>query len=131
MRKKYSVVAVIEFILFFVIWSVIFRLGADPLLPSGFWKILLLIVILDCFEFIYFLILLAPRIAHKKQSFILNELLFTVVSMLVALSVSGLDNWFQDGKYVWFLVVTFVGLIYGTVFWLGNYLILRYLDDKF
>ncbi|MDY5635536.1 MAG: hypothetical protein SPF57_04225 [Streptococcus orisratti] len=100
-------------------------------MPSGFWKILLLIAILDCFEFIYFLILLAPRIAHKKQSFILNELLFTVVSMLVALSVSGLDNWFQDGKYVWFLVVTFVGLIYGTVFWLGNYLILRYLDDKF
>lgn len=64
-------IVVINFVLFLAGWTLVFRLGADDVLPAGFWKILVLILLLDVIQslFLAFRFLKQPRLAEALLFF--------------------------------------------------------------
>ena len=96
MSKENKILFVV-FITFFVTWFIVFRLGADSTLPSGFWKIIVLIFIFDIFQ----IILLKLFLLNKNFGF------YILVFVLIGLSLGAI---LFEG--VWIVLVSIISVLY-------------------
>lgn len=132
------IIAAVESALCFFGWVIIFWLGADHPVPFGFWKLVVLVAVLSVMQFVYVRWLLMQLLncmravepdAHYSSLRLLlrpllwrNVLSFATVSMLTA-ALTGWQNhmdFIGIASVLWVLVVTGVGLVYGSVLWAVN-----------
>lgn len=124
MKYNYKKIVFIESLLFIVGWTIIFLLGADFPPPEGFWKIIMLVVILDLIQIPYLYDLLTH--INMKPTFFKNFLFFicggVIVSLLTSRKNVGGD---LKQRMIWILMVTFVSIVYGNVLWFVNRLFVK------
>lgn len=105
----------IEFIVFLIGWTSIMLAGADYPPPAGFLWLVLLIIILDIIQDRY-LRWLGEKLLGRK-TFLLNELLFCIAGIVVAVGMILCNGGFRKETGVWVGIITAVSVIYGTAFW--------------
>lgn len=74
---------ILESSLFFVFWIVVFLLGADFPPPVGFWKIVVLTLILDIVQAFYLRFLL--KNITTRPTYIINSIFFVLGGIIVSL----------------------------------------------
>lgn len=110
----------------FLGWVVVFALGADRPVPPGFWKLVVLVGVLMAVQFLYVRRLLADMLL-AQPTFRRNEVMFVVAGVSLAI----LTGWWWHTDFtgragaIWLVVVTGVGLVYGTVLWAVNRMLIR------
>lgn len=120
---KYKKINIIETITFILGWTVIFLLGADFPPPSGFWKIILLVIILALIQSRYLKYLLKDKFNMKL--FFKNIIFFFIGGICISCSMFIFNNRnvFMQASIIWIAVVTTISIVYGILFWLFNYFI--------
>ncbi|MDU6522726.1 MAG: hypothetical protein E6540_02035 [Enterococcus sp.] len=104
---------------FFLIgWLLIFLWGADFPPPIGFLWLLPLLLVLTILQDRQ-LRFLAQRI-KRQPTFFKNFLFFLLGSFVLALLTASLQTASFAPRLIWILVVTSVGSLYGSLFWLIN-----------
>lgn len=106
-------------------------LGADFPPPSGYIWMVILIAVLDYIQYRYLRGFLLELRKDKKKSFIDNIIFFLIggiaISALILIVRLNLTLAQPFVNWVTFIVVvTFVGLIYGIIFWIFNYILVKY-----
>ena len=115
---------IIETLTFFAAWNVIFLLGADFPPPVGFLWLVLLVFVLDIFQFFYLGYLL-PNIG-RTPTFVLNLLFFLAGGLFVSLISTFLQHHIElVSKAIWITAVTAVSSLYGIILWVANWWIKR------
>lgn len=124
MNKPTKKLIIIESLSFFVGWIIIFLLGADKPPPVGFWNIIVLLIVLDIIQGFYLIYLL--RNITIRPTFIKNTLLFFLAGILIS-GITALASGMYDLKngFIWIGVVTAVSVLYGLIFWLTNWWIIK------
>lgn len=115
----------IESILFFIISNFIMLLGADFPLPIGFLCITFISVILSIFQFFYTGYLLKSSNYLKtflKTIFIFCLLGFIITILFVILKSKNIRIIIND-IIIWLFIITLIFGIYGSIYWLLNYII--------
>ena len=126
LKRKVAFVAGAESVVCFLGWVVVFVLGADRPVPPGFWKLVVLVGVLMVAQFLYVRRLLAG-ILLAQPTFRRNEVMFAVAGVSLAV----LTGWWWHTDFtgmagvIWLVVVTGVGLVYGTVLWTVNRTFIR------
>lgn len=117
---------IIETILFVIIWTGIMLLGADFPPPSGFWKIIFLIIVLAGIQYIYLTYLFRKMLVMK--TFIKNILFFLlggIITSIVSILFFGTEIISKKNFIICTSMITMVSIIYGICFWSINYLLKR------
>lgn len=126
LKRKTAVISGMESVVCFLGWVVVFALGADRPVPPGFWKLVVLVGVLMAVQFLYVRRLLADMLL-AQPTFRRNEVMFAVAG--VSLAVLTGWSWHTDftgmAGVIWLVVVTGVGLVYGTVLWMVNRTFIR------
>ena len=111
---------IIETLIFFIAWNVIFLLGADFPPPVGFLWVVLLVFVLDLSQFFYLGYLL-PNIG-KTRTFTFNLFFFLAGGLLISLISCFLQHDTQLlSKLIWIAIVTTVSIFYGITLWAANW----------
>lgn len=109
---------ILESTLFFVVWTIIFLLGADFPPPVGFGVIVMIILILDIIQLLYLRFLL-KNITHRP-TYIINSIFFVFGGIIVSLPGILQEDTDVQGKVILVSVITIISVIYGNVFWIFN-----------
>lgn len=109
---------ILESSLLFVFWIVVFLLGADFPPPVGFWKIVVLTLILDIVQAFYLRFLL--KNITTRPTYIINSIFFVLGGIIVSLPAIWQTDTEVQSKVIWVSIVTFVSVIYGNIFWIFN-----------
>lgn len=109
---------ILESTLFFVVWTIIFLLGADFPPPVGFWIIVAVILILDIIQLLYLRFLL--KNITTRPTYIINFIFFVLGGIIVSLPAIWQADTDVQGKVILVSVITIVSVIYGNVFWIFN-----------
>lgn len=113
-------IILINFVQFLIGWTIIFRLGADEVLPDGFWKIIVLILILDLLQCLFL-----KFVYLKRPSLLLAAFVFSFGMALTALLVRGfVIDW------IWEMVCASAGLAYSLFFYLLNRFLLKLIPGQ-
>lgn len=116
----------INTVLFFVGWTFIMLSGADFPPPTGFYKIVLLILILDFIQFQYLRYFLPRLRQRRKRLFAQNLLFFGMGSVIVAVVLMRTGSSITFAQSLpWIVIVTLMGVIYGGAFWVLNLMLTR------
>ena len=110
-----KLIIALNFGLFAIGWTIVFRLGADQELPAGFWKIIALILALDVLQCLF---LKLVYLRHPR--FLLALVVFTLGMLILGLVVRKFSL-----DWTWELVCGLVGAAYSVVFYLLNRLLMR------
>lgn len=117
----------INFLLFFIGWTIIFLLGADFPPPIGFIWIVLLTLLLDVIQSYYLYHYFLSRIKNRKETklFLINSLFYLIGSLVLAILISIPNLLTIEVHYalVWIAVVTLVGVLYSIIFYIVNLLL--------
>lgn len=124
MKKTNKKLIFIESLCFFIGWLIIFLLGADKPPPVGFWNIAAMLVVFDIIQGFYLNYLL--RNITIRPTFNQNTLLFILAGILVS-GITALISGRYDLKnaFLWIGVVTAVSVLYGSIFWVINWWIVK------
>ena len=110
-----KLIITLNFCLFAIGCTIVFRLGADRQLPAGFWKIIALILVLDVLQCLF---LKLVYLRHPR--FLLALVVFTLGMLVCGLVMRRFSlNW------TWELVCGLVGAAYSVIFYLLNRLFMR------
>ncbi|MDY5112867.1 MAG: hypothetical protein SPE66_04050 [Bilifractor sp.] len=126
--KRWRWILVIEFVVFFFGWTAILMAGADFPPPKGFYRLVILIAVLDIIQTLY-LKWLAKRLI-KGRTFLLNELFFCTAGTILAVIFILFNGGFRSESGIWVGIITAVSVGYGTIFWSINRLIAGVMKDR-
>ena len=125
-KRKTAAISGVESVVCFLGWVVVFALGADRPVPPGFWKLVVLVGVLMVVQFLHVRRLLADMLL-AQPTFRRNEAMFAVAGVVLAV----LTGWWWHADFtgmagvIWLVVVAGVGLVYGTVLWAVNRMLIR------
>ncbi|MBC5630565.1 hypothetical protein H8S20_17040 [Clostridium sp. NSJ-6] len=126
-----SKIILINSILFFIGWNGVMLLGADFPPPSGYIWMAILIAVLDYIQYKYLRSFLIELRRNKKKSFIDNTIFFLIGGVAISslILIVRLNLMLSQPFVDWItfiIVVTLVGVIYGVLFWIFNYILVKY-----
>ena len=98
-------------------------LGADFPPPKGFAWVIFGIAVLDFLQWLY-LAWLLDAMRHRK-TFALNLVLFLIVGFITGLLTAFLNGKIIAEMTIWLIIITFVSVVYGVIFWSINLLIVK------
>lgn len=128
-HAKYKAIKIVETIIFIVSWTIIMLLGADFPPPSGFWIVIIGILILACIQWFYMNWILA-RIYLIKSLFI-SILIFASIGLIDAVAMALLlSQNFYDSFIIWLSICTIVAALYGLIFWFSNRVVYNHIKRK-
>lgn len=115
----------IESILFFIISNFIMLLGADFPPPIGFLWITFISVILSIFQFFYTGYLL--KSSSSLKIFLKTIFIFSLIGLIIAILFVILNSknisFIMNDIIIWLFIITLVFGMYGSIYWLLNYII--------
>lgn len=115
----------IESILFFIISNLIMLLGADFPPPIGFLWITFISAVLSILHFFYTGLLLKSN--NFLKTFFKTILIFSLVGFLISILfvIFNFKNIsiIMNDTIIWLFIITLVFGIYGSIYWLLNYII--------
>ncbi|HBB60182.1 MAG TPA: hypothetical protein DCZ61_00135 [Lachnospiraceae bacterium] len=114
--RNWKKIRIIESILFPAGWILILLAGADFPPPRGFYRLVILIILLDLVQQLYLRWLCKNLI--MRRTFLLNELLFLAAGVVVAVLFVLCNGGFQKESGIWTGVIAAVSVVYGTAFWI-------------
>ena len=128
-----SKIILINSILFFIGWNGIIILGSDFPPPSGYIWMAILIAVLDYIQYKYLRGFLIELRRDKKKSFIDNTIFFLIGGVAISslILIVRLNLMMSQPFVDWItfiIVVTFIGVIYGVLFWIFNYILVKYFE---
>lgn len=128
-----SKIILINSILFFIGWNGIILLGSDFPPPSGYIWMAILITVLDYIQYKYLRGFLIELRRDKKKSFIDNTIFFLIGGVAISslILIVRLNLMLSQPFVDWItfiIVVTFIGVIYGVLFWIFNYILVKYFE---
>ncbi|MEG0163826.1 hypothetical protein [Anaerorhabdus sp.] len=129
--NKYKKINIIETIFFIVGWIIIFLLGADFPPPSGFWKVVLVVILLAIIQSIYLKYLF--KNIFDIKSFLKNTIFFFVGGLLVALCSMIIlpgNHGNNQISIIWIALITSVCIVYGILFWFVNYFLQKNKNNR-
>lgn len=112
--------------MFFWGWTFVMLSGSDFPPPSGFYKIVLLIVVLDLIQSVYLLYFL-PQLREGKKGLAVRTLSFFAFGEVI---LSSFFLFFNTGITLaqglpWLILITKITFLYGVAFWFLNRLLVR------
>ena len=124
-------IQLINFLSFFIGWTVLLLSGADFPPPTGFIWLVILVLFLDVIQYFYLNIYFLKRIKrHKKfKLFLANSLFYLFGGFIVAActTLPVFPTIGQTNSIIWMTVITTVSILYGIIFWVFNWSLYRLL----
>lgn len=114
--RNWKKIRIIESILFPAGWILILLAGADFPPPRGFYRLVILIILLDLVQQLYLQWLCKNLI--MRRTFLLSQLLFLATGVAVAVLFILCNGGFQKESGIWTGIIAAVSVVYGTAFWI-------------